>query len=257
LVLDVDGLSAGYGRRSVLRDVTFAIRSGELWVVLGPNGAGKSTLLRSCVGLHARISGQIRLFGTPLDRWGRRELARQIAWVAQSMDASIEFTGLELVLMGRSPYLGLWGLPAAADVQRALLTMNELGVGHLASRPANALSGGEHRLLLLARALVQQPKLLVLDEPTAFLDLRHQAQVMRILKAQTRAGLAVLAVVHDLNQAAAFADQILLLKEGAIIASGPSAQTLVGDLLERLYETPITSANAGAGQTLFAPRLTP
>lgn len=256
-VLHLEGLTAGYGRRSVLRQVSFTVRSGELWVVLGPNGAGKSTLLRTCVGLHPRISGQIRLLGTPLERWRRRDVARQVAWVAQSLDDTIEFTGLELVLMGRSPHLGLWGLPAAADVRRAIEIMGELGVAHLGSRPADALSGGERRLLLLARALVQEPRLLVLDEPTAFLDLKHQAEVMAKLRLRTRTGLAVLAVVHDLNQAAAFADRVLLLKQGAVLASGETANTLVSDLLERLYETPIASASAGGTQTLFAPRLTP
>ncbi|HME91622.1 MAG TPA: ABC transporter ATP-binding protein [Myxococcaceae bacterium] len=255
-VLRLERLSAGYGRRSVLHEVSFTVQSGQLWVVLGPNGAGKSTLLRTCLGLHPPISGEIHLLGTPLERWKRREVARQVAWVAQSLDGTIEFTGLELVLMGRSPHLGLWGLPAAADVQRAMEIMSELGVAHLASRPADAISGGERRLLLLARALVQEPRLLVLDEPTAFLDLKHQAHVMAKLKSRTRMGLAVLAVVHDLNQAAAFADRALLLKEGTVLACGETARTLLDNLLERLYETPIASASAGA-QALFAPRLTP
>ncbi len=241
----------------MLREVTFAVRRGELWVVLGPNGAGKSTLLRTCLGLHPPSSGQIRLLGTPLEQWTRRDLARRVAWVPQTLDPSIEFTGLELVLMGRSPHLGLWGLPASADVRCAIEIMSELGVQPLASRPANTLSGGERRLLLLARALVQEPSLLVLDEPTAFLDLKHQVDVMQRIKERARRGLAVLAVVHDVNQATAFADRVLLLKQGAVLASGETARTLVNDVLECLYEMPIAVANAGRGQTLFAPRLAP
>lgn len=256
-VLKVAGLSAAYGNRLALRDISFAVRAGELWAVLGPNGAGKSTLLRTCLGLQAPRAGQVSLQGIPLDHWPRREVARRMAWVPQSLDPFVEFTGLELVLMGRSPHLGAWGLPSTHDVSRAKQIMTELGIEELASRPATALSGGERRLLLLARALVQQPSLLILDEPTAFLDLKHQAEVMRLIKRRSLDGLAVLAVVHDVNQAAAFADRVLLLKAGAMLACGDTRGTLAAGVLEELFEMPIATADAGGGRTVFAPELTP
>ncbi len=253
-VLEVSALQAGYRDRPVLREVTFSVARGELWAILGPNGAGKSTLLRTCLGLHSIQAGQISVLGKSVEKWSRRELAQQMAWVPQSFDSGAGFTGLELVLMGRSPYLGLWGLPSRADAARALSLMRDLEIEHLASRPSDALSGGERRLLLLARALAQDPRILMLDEPTAFLDLKHQVDVLRRIKAQTKEGLSAIAVVHDVNHAIAFADKVLLLKDGAMLASGSPSSTLTAQLLERLFDLPITSADAGDGQRLFAPR---
>src|ERR1700694_3075817 len=164
-VLEVEDLTAGYGGQPVLREVSFSAHQGELWAILGPNGAGKSTLLRICIGLRAPLAGRVRLLGKDVGHWTRRALAQRTSWVPQSLDWGNGFSGLELVLMGRSPHLGLWGLPSKADVKRALALMEELGGAHLASRPGHALSGGEQRLLLLCRALIQEPKIVMLDEP--------------------------------------------------------------------------------------------
>ena len=253
-ILDVSSLVAGYRDRPVLREVTFAVSPGELWAILGPNGAGKSTLLRTCLGLHPLQAGQITVLGRPIERWSRRELAQTMAWVPQSFDPAKGFTGLELVLMGRSPHLGIWALPTRADAIHALSLMRDLEIEHLASRPSAALSGGERRLLVLARALIQDPRILMLDEPTAFLDLKHQVDVLSRIKARVKKGLAALAVVHDVNHAIAFADKVLLVKDGAVLAQGPPEKTLNSPVLERLFDLPITSATAVDGQRLFAPR---
>jgi iron complex transport system ATP-binding protein len=177
-----------------------------------------------------------------------------MAWVPQSFDPADGFTGLELVLMGRSPHLGIWGLPTRADATSALSLMRDLEIEDLASRASNALSGGERRLLVLARALLQDPRILMLDEPTAFLDLKHQVDVLSRIKARVKKGLAALAVVHDVNHAVAFADKVLLVKDGAVLAHGPPEATLNVPVLERLFDLPITSATAADGQRLFAPR---
>jgi iron complex transport system ATP-binding protein len=253
-VLDVSALEAGYRDRPVLRDVSFSVGRGELWAILGPNGAGKSTLLRTCLGLNSVRSGQILVMSKSIELWSHRELAQRMAWVPQSFDGSAGFTGLELVLMGRNPHLGLWGLPTRADAARALSLMRELEIEHLAARPSDELSGGERRLLLLARALAQEPRLLLLDEPTAFLDIKHQADVLKRIKARVGEGLSAMAVVHDVNYATAFADKVLLLKDGRVLASGTPAAPLKASLLERLYGLPITSAEAANGHKLFAPR---
>jgi iron complex transport system ATP-binding protein len=253
-VLDVSALVAGYRDRPVLREVTFAVSPGELWAILGPNGAGKSTLLRTCLGLHPFQAGQITVLGKPIERWSRRELAQTMAWVPQSFDPADGFTGLELVLMGRSPHLGIWGLPTRSDATSALSLMRDLEIEDLAPRASNALSGGERRLLVLARALLQDPRILMLDEPTAFLDLKHQVDVLSRIKARVKKGLAALAVVHDVNHAVAFADKVLLVKDGAVLAHGPPEATLNAPVLERLFDLPITSATAADGQRLFAPR---
>jgi iron complex transport system ATP-binding protein len=252
-VLEVEGLSAAYGKRQVLRELTFSAREGELWAILGPNGAGKSTLLRVCLGLHKPLSGRVAVLGKPLGQWTRRALAQEVSWVPQSFDWASGFTGLELVLMGRSPRLGLWGLPSKGDVKRALSLMEELEVSHLASRPAHAISGGEQRLLLLCRALIQEPKIVMLDEPTAFLDLRHQMEVLTKIRLRVARGLAALAVVHDVNQAVACADKVLLLKAGRVLATGDARSTVDEERLRELYEIEIVSADAEDGQRLFAP----
>jgi iron complex transport system ATP-binding protein len=254
-VLVADRVEATHGVRRVVGGVSLSVEAGQLWVILGPNGAGKSTLLRTLLGLHPLAGGAVTLCGRPLSTWRRSELAREVAWVPQVFDSAFGFTGLELVTMGRSPHLGLWGLPGRADLEAAQAALEELGIVELAHRPAHALSGGEQRLLLLARAFVQAPRLLLLDEPTAFLDLRHQVEALRTLKARTSAGLAVVAVLHDVNLAAAFADRVLLLRDGQTLAVGPAAQVLEADGLEALYGVPMTQVCAEGGQAVFAPRM--
>lgn len=254
VLLDAREVSAAFGRRAVLGAVSLAVATGELWVVLGPNGAGKSTLLRTLLGLHPPTGGRVDVLGKGLDRWTRRDLARVVAWVPQVFEPAFGFTGLEVVAMGRSPHLGLWGMPGAADLARARASMEELGIASLEARPATAMSGGEQRLLLLARAFVQQPRLLLLDEPTAFLDLRHQVETLRALKLRTAQGLGAVAVLHDVNLAAAFADRVLLLREGRVLASG-AREVLTAETLERLYGVEMTAVAGEGGQPLFAPRL--
>jgi len=254
-VLEVIGLAAGYRNLPVLREVSFGVAPGELWAILGPNGAGKSTLLRACLGLHPPQSGRIDVLGRPIADWTRRQLAQQMAWVPQGLHAGLGFTGLELVLMGRNPRLGVWGMPSRLDTTRALSLMAELGVEQVAQRSIDALSGGERRLLLVARALAQEPQILLLDEPTAFLDLKHQVEVLGRVKARVNRGLAALAVVHDVNHAAAFADKVLLLKGGRVLAWGSPESVMTTEVLEQLYELPIGSAHTREGQAVFAPRL--
>jgi iron complex transport system ATP-binding protein len=257
LKLIARGVSARHGAREAVRDVSLAVHPGELWAVLGPNGAGKSTLLRALLGLHAPSAGEVLLDERPLPQWRRSELARVLAWVPQSSDPGLSFTGLELVLLGRSPHLGLWGLPSAADVALARAALEELEISDLAARPADQLSGGERRLLLLARALAQQPRVLLLDEPTAFLDLKHQVTALQRLRARVDGGLAAVAVLHDVNLAAAYADHVLLLREGRAVDSGRTADVLQASALESLYGLPMATAAGPGGQPLFAPRRAP
>lgn len=256
LLLSARGVQAGFGERPVVRGVELDVYAGELWVILGPNGAGKSTLLRAMLGLHALTGGTLAVFGREVASWSRPELAKRVAWVPQVFEPAFGFTGLELVTMGRSPHLGVWGLASKGDVERARAVMDELELGSFADRPATLLSGGEQRLLLLARAFVQAPELLLLDEPTAFLDLRHQVETLRAVRNRTRAGLGAVAVLHDVNLAAAFADRVLLLKDGRALASGPVREVLTGAVLETLYGVPMTEVAGSAGAPIFAPRFT-
>jgi iron complex transport system ATP-binding protein len=253
-LVEVKDLTAGYpGRPPALCEVSFSVRPGELWAVLGPNGAGKSTLLRTCLGAHRAASGTVTLFGKPVDAWKRKALAQRLAWVPQTFDAAIAFTAKELVLMGRSPHLPPFGLTSATDDALAEQALQELGVKALAGRSVATLSGGERRLLLLARALVQTPSVLFLDEPTAFLDLKHQVESLACVRRRVDQGLAAVAVLHDLNQAAAFCDHALLLKDGRVVASGPTAEVLEPPRLEALFGVRLACGVAEGGRRVFAP----
>ncbi|HVE82371.1 MAG TPA: ABC transporter ATP-binding protein [Myxococcales bacterium] len=252
-MLSVKSLSAGYGARRVLEGVDLEVRRGELWAVLGPNGAGKSTLVRAALGLLPAAAGSVSLFGAGVRSIPRRALARRVAWVPQHSDALPDFTALELVLMGRSPHLSRWALASSADVAKARAALEELGIGALAGRTLGALSGGERRLVLLARALAQAPELLLLDEPTAFLDVRHQVEALSLLRRRVEGGMAAVAVLHDVNLAAAFAGKALLLGGGRVLAQGDAREVLHPERLAALYGVPIASASSASGQRLFAP----
>ena len=245
-------MSAGYGATPVLSGVSLRLEPGQAWVVLGPNGAGKSTLVRAVMGLLAPSSGTVQVCGLPLPGTPSRELAKVAAWVPQTMDDATGFTGLEVALMGRAPHLSSWGLPGPRDEERARAVMKELGVEHLAARPLAEVSGGERRRVWLARALVQAPRLLVLDEPTAFLDIRHQVETLRAVRRRLSGGLGVLAVLHDVNLAMHVATHALLLKAGKVVAKGKVAEVLTARALSELFE--IEMHAAAEAEQVFVPR---
>ena len=247
----LEGVSAWHGGVQVLHGLSAAFRPGRLSVVLGPNGAGKSTLLRVCLGLHPAGAGEVRLLGRPLQAWGRAALARQVAWVPQRPGAAEGYTARELVLMGRTPHLGLLGLTGPSDAARADALLAEVGLSGMGDRPVEALSGGEQRLVLFARALAQQASGVLLDEPTAFLDVRHQVALLERARGLSRSGGWGVAVLHDVNLAAAFADDVLLLRGGRVLAQGSVAEVLTPALLGDLYGVPVVRAQAD-GQWLFA-----
>lgn len=254
MIAQVRGLSAAHGARRVLERVSFNLPAGRLRVVLGPNGAGKSTLLRALLGIHKTSEGEVLLDGKPVSSLGPRKVAQQVAWVPQHFDDSSGFSALEVALMGRTPHAGLFGLTSKNEQTKASELLSSLGLPGVELRAINTLSGGEQRLVLLARALLQSPKLLLLDEPTAFLDLRHQVTLLERLRQCAREGLAVLAVLHDVNLAAAYADDVLLLKAGKVTADGERQDVLTSPVLEALYEVPVVRGEV-EGQALFAPRM--
>ncbi|GMU58252.1 MAG: ABC transporter ATPase [Myxococcaceae bacterium] len=243
-VLSLSQVRVGYGARDVLRAVDLQVLRGEAWAVLGPNGAGKSTLARVVMGLLPARSGTVEVAGLSLPGAAPAQVARQVAWVPQGMSDDAGFTALELVLMGRAPHLGAWGLPGEKDVERARACLDELGVGALADRPLSEVSGGERRRVWVARALVQAPSLLVLDEPTAFLDVRHQVEVLKAVRRRVDDGLGVVAVLHDANLAAHFATHALLLRDGDVLARGPVQEVLTAEGLTALYGIEMHPASA-------------
>ena len=252
--LAVEKLSVQLLGRAVLREVSLRVEAGEFWVILGPNGAGKSTLLRAMLGLIA-FDGLVSLDGQQVITLKRADIARRVAWVPQAVADDVAFTGLELAMMGRTAWLPALALPGEADFAQAQAWLEAFGVGHLAQRSMVAVSGGERRLVGLARAMMQRPTTILLDEPTAFLDWSHQLAALRRLKEETQRGLAAVAVLHDVNAAMQVGTHALLLKDGQVLAQGPLHQVVTSENLSQLYGLPMTRvADANAG-VLFAPSL--
>jgi ABC-type cobalamin/Fe3+-siderophores transport system ATPase subunit len=214
------------GGRELLRGVSLALAPGEIVALVGRNGAGKTTLFRVASRILHPDRGEVRVAGRPLASFSRRELARELAVVPQDVGIPFPFRAGEVVLMGRTPHQGGLGFESADDLSRARAAMEAVGVADLASREVTALSGGERQLVLVARALAQDPRVLLLDEPTAHLDLRHRTVVLERVRRFVEDGRSALVVSHDLNLAARTCDRIALLAEGRLIACGAPAQVL-------------------------------
>ena len=245
------GLSLGnvrlaLGGAPVLCGVELELAAGELLLLAGRNGAGKTTLLRLAAGLVRPDSGQALLGGQPLAGFTRRQLARRIAFVPQESGVPFPFTAGQLVLLGRTPHLGLLAFETKADVAAAEAALARLGLEALADRSVLELSGGERQLVQLARALAQQAELLLLDEPTAHLDLAHRALVLGCLRELAVEGRAVLVVSHDLA-ASSYANRVAFLAGGRIVAAGPPAQVIQPDLLRATFgvEAEVLATPAG------------
>jgi iron complex transport system ATP-binding protein len=233
-------LTAGYGERPVLHGISIDVHAGELLAIVGPNGAGKSTLLRILSGALRPWSGSVDLEGRPLIEYDRRAIARRLAMVAQENAVAFRFTVLEIVLMGRAPHLGSFHFETRHDLEIAHAALERFDLLGLARRPIQELSGGERKRVFLARALAQDPHVALLDEPTAFLDLRHVAEIFaRLRELRLERGLAVVATLHDLNAAALHGDRVLLMKDGATAGYGTPEEVFTADNLRAVYETEV------------------
>jgi len=255
VILRAVNLTAGYGARTVLREVSVDLHAGEMLAVVGPNGAGKSTLLRILGGALTPWAGAVELLGRPLGAYERRALARIVATVAQENSVAFTFTVLEMVLMGRAPHLGALHFETHHDLAIAHSALTRFGLAALARRPIQELSGGERKCVFLARALAQQPQIALLDEPTAFLDMRHVAEIFgRFRELCDERGMAVVTTLHDLNAAALHADRVLLLKDGAAVVCGTPEEVLTAENLRRVYETPVyVGRNPATGAIIVLP----
>lgn len=235
-ILSLDDLHFGYEAQSqVLRGVSLDILPGTITAILGPNGAGKTTLLRLILGLLKPQRGTIRLEGKPQAHLSRREASRLIGLVPQSEYIPFDFSVLEFVLLGRAPYLSPLDMPRAQDYSIALEALKTIGLEHLKGRATPSLSGGERQMAMLARALAQQPRLLLLDEPTSHLDLSNRDRVLNVLRAQVQAGVTVIFTTHDPNLAATIADYVILMRHGTILAAGKLETTLTAENLSATY----------------------
>jgi iron complex transport system ATP-binding protein len=249
----LDGVRFAYptpdgGRREVLRGLGLALRSGELVALVGPNGSGKTTLLRVLTGQLRPDAGSATFDGRPLADWPRNALARRVAVLPQQLELPAGFRVAELVEMGRAPHArSLFG--STADDERSVRrALEEADAMDLADRHADQLSGGERQRVLVAMSLAQEPDLLLLDEPTLHLDLAHQVALLSaIRRLRKQRGLTVLAVLHDLNLAAAFAPRVVVLAEGRVAADGRPDEGLSPALVERVFGVGVAEAHTRAG----------
>jgi iron complex transport system ATP-binding protein len=237
VIASLTTVSAGYGREPVLSDITLSLAAGECVAIVGPNGSGKSTLLKTIAGLVTPTAGTIALDGR--GTISPRERARAVAYSRHDDAAEWPLTVGQTVRLGRAPHRG-WVMPFTADDDAiAADVMQKCGIADFADRPVDRLSDGERQRVTLARALAQQPKLLLLDEPTANLDLKYQVELLSLVKGWASCGLAVAAAIHDLTLAAGWADRVVLLKRGRVVASGTPAACFTEAWLGETFETAV------------------
>jgi iron complex transport system ATP-binding protein len=239
-MVEVENLRAGYGTIVALRDVSLIVNRGEMMAVVGPNGSGKSTLLRVLSGVLVPMAGSIRVAGRELAAYPRRRLARMTAVVPQETSTDFSFSIEEVVLMGRAPHLGRLGFPGEHDLSVAREAMARMGVEHLCGRGLQEISGGERQRVIIARALVQEPEILLLDEPTSHLDIRHQVEIYDLMaELNAERGITVMSVLHDLNLAAMYFRRVAVLSEGTVHSIGPSAEVLTYKTIKAVYGTEV------------------
>ena len=237
MMLCADHASFGYGGAFALKDVSVTVAAGSLTGLLGPNGSGKTTLLKLFCGVLQPQGGRVLLGNRPLPSLSRRELARHVAIVPQETHPAFEYSALEMVLMGRHPHLGAFELEGPADHEIAFAALEATGTTSLASRSYMTLSGGEKQRVIIASALAQQTELLLLDEPTASLDLGYQLEVASLLGRLNRErGVTMVLATHDLNLAASLCDRLVIMRDGCVLAEGETRTVLTGETVRRLYD---------------------
>jgi len=253
--LRFEAVSFAYGPRPVLTGLDLEVPAGSFCGLLGPNGAGKSTLLQLAAGALRPRAGQVSVLGRPLAAWERRELARSVAVVPQRFELAFPFSVLEVVLLGRLPHRGPLALDSARDLELAREAMRATETLEFAGRRLHELSGGEWKRVLVAKALAQEPRVLLLDEPAAELDIRHQVALYELVdRVRRERGVTVLAAMHELNLAAAYCDRFVLLKDGAVAVSGGLEEVMTYQHLTAVFGIDIyVGVNELTGHRLFTP----
>ena len=235
----VEAVTFAYGSDAVLRDVSCTIGRGEFVGIIGPNGSGKSTLLRLMSGYLRPARGQVAIDGRPVERLSRAALGRLIGVVPQDTLVALPFTVMEMVLLGRTPHGAGFAFEDEHDLAAARRAMERTDTVALAGRRVTELSGGERQRVILARALAQEPRILLLDEPAAFLDIRHEVEMYDLLRDLQREGMTVVSVLHDLNIAALYCDRLVLLAGGQVARAGTPAEVVTYQMLTEVYGTEV------------------
>jgi iron complex transport system ATP-binding protein len=234
-LLGAKSLAFAYRDTPVLREVSLTLAAGEVVALLGPNGSGKSTLIKCLLG-HLHAHGEILWEDKPLRKWSRRELARHVAYLAQSPAFEPQQTVSEVLQLGRAPYWRAFGVESTRDVEVVTSVANQLGLNDFLTRRMDEISGGQRQRVFLGRALAQEPRAMLLDEPGTYLDLKHQVELLQLLRTLAKdSNVGVLMASHDLNLAALAADRLIVLSNGAIAADGPPSDVLRPELLANVW----------------------
>ena len=233
--IEVKNLSFSYGDRPVLHDISFSLGKGEVLSILGPNGVGKSTLFRCVLGLLSGYTGQVLVDGVDARSFSVREAARHIAYIPQSSHPVFNYSVFDIVLMGRTRGLSTFRRPGRIDTEQCLWALEKIGISHLRDRCFHRLSGGEQQLVLIARALVQNAPILMLDEPTANLDFGNQLLVLEQARSLAREGYTVIQTTHHPEQSYMFSDRILAIQKGRVLTEGKPSQVLTEETIRSLY----------------------
>jgi iron complex transport system ATP-binding protein len=245
-VISVHNLTTGYGSKVVVKDINAAFYPGDLVGIIGCNGAGKSTFLKTIRGLLPKLGGEITILGKPVAEMAEKEFATQVAYLQQNVEIGFGYTGKDIVLAGRYPYMKWWQKENRKDIDLALACLQYTGTLELADQPVNQVSGGQRQRIFLAKILAQQTPILFLDEPTTGLDMVYQEEIFRFSKELAKKGKTILMVVHELNYAAEYCNRILLVGEGQVLADGKPEEVLTSELLSRAYNARVTVERNGA-----------
>ncbi len=250
-LLQARGLGVGHRGRAVLSGIDLSLEPGRVLCLLGPNGAGKTTLFRTLLGLIPPVAGEVLLEGQPLAAMSRTRIARALAHVPQALNTPFAFRALDLVLMGASAQLGPLARPGGTETARAVQAMEELGIAGLAGEEITRLSGGQRQMILIARALAQGARTVVMDEPTASLDFANRIRVGQAIRALAGRGTAVILSTHDPDQAAALGDHALLVGRGHVLGDGPAREVMTAERLSALYDVPVHRETLSGGGLHF------
>ncbi len=235
LILDVDSISYSYGEKAVFEDISFSLKKGEVMCILGQNGAGKSTLIKCISGVFKPKKGKVRIMGQDTEELGAGNIARYIGYVPQQSELVFPFTVLDFVVMGRTPHLSVFSSPGEKDIEIARRSLEMTGTAYLAERTLNSLSGGQRQMIFIARALAQEPALLLLDEPTSHLDFGNQVIVLEMVQKLARSGIAVLMNTHTPDHAFLIGNSAAALSNKELIAIGAVDEVVNSEVMSSIY----------------------
>jgi len=253
-VLAVENLQFYYGTSLILDEITFSVSPGSICGLLGPNGSGKTTLLKCINGILKPAKGRIEVNNVSLEQLDRQEIAKNMSVVPQQTYTVFPFKVVDMVVMGRSPVLEMWQKPTLSDRADAVKLLTELSIGHLAERRFNEISGGERQMVLLARAIFQDTKIMLLDEPTSHLDLKNQVKIMDLVRSvAVDRGITTIMTLHDPNLALHYCDDVVLLKDGCIMDMGEKNQVLFDENLSTMYELKVNVEVTRQGKKVILP----